>query len=129
MPFPVETKWIDEAEEKLGIKLPRSYRDTMTPLNGGEIDAMGDAWELYPIWDKSDKKRLARTCNDIVRETEVNRCCDGFPSDAVAIGTNGCGDQLVLLPNEQDPSRLDETVFFWSHETREIEPVLEKIER
>jgi hypothetical protein len=129
MPFPVDQKWIDEAETRLGVKLPKSYREAMAPLNGGEIEAMGDVWEMYPVWDKSDKKRLTRTCNDIVRETGTSRSCDGFPQNAVAIATNGCGDQLILLPNENDSSRLDETVFFWSHETREIEPVLEKVKR
>jgi hypothetical protein len=129
MPFPVDQKWIDDAETRLGAKLPKAYREVMAPLNGGEIEAMGDVWEMYPVWDKSDKKRLVRTCNDIVRETGTSRSCDGFPPNAVAIATNGCGDQLILLPNENDPTRLDETVFFWSHETREIEPVLERVKR
>jgi len=128
MPFPVEQQWIDDAESRLGVKLPASYRQRMTRLNGGDVEAMGDVWELYPIWDKSDKKRLSRTCNDVVRETATSRGADGFPQTAVAIASNGCGDQLILLPNEQDPKILDETVFFWSHESRGIEPVLEKVQ-
>ena len=129
MPLPVEQKWLDDAEVRLGVKLPQSYRDAMANVNGGEINAAGDAWELHPIWDKSDKKRLARTCNDIVRETGVIRKWQGFPQDAVAIAANGYGDKLILLPNDHDPKVLDETVFFWSHETRQVEPVLERLAR
>lgn len=129
MPFPVEDKWIDEAEQRLGIKLPLSYRELISLENGGEIEALNESWDLYHIWDKSDKNRLKRTCQDIVHETAFHRSCEGFPAKAVAIATNGCGDQLIYLPNETNPQILDETVFFWSHESREIEPVFQKIKR
>lgn len=129
MPFPVDGKWMDEAEQRLGAKLPASYREFMSPKNGGTIDVAGDSWDFYHIWDKSDTKRLKRTCNDIVRETAVSRSCEGFPQNGVAIAANGCGDQLLFLPNEERPEILDETVFMWSHETRELEPVLDKLKR
>jgi len=129
MPFTVEDKWIDEAERRLSVKLPISYRQIISIENGGSLDILEESWELYHIWDKSDKKRLKRTCNDIVHETSVARSCEGFPQNGVAIASNGCGDELLYLPNETNQQILDETVFFWSHETREIEPVLEKLRK
>lgn len=127
MPFPVDEKWINEAETKLGFILPLSYRQTISKENGGHITINGETWDLYPIWDKSDRKRLKRTCNDIVHETEVCIDCIGFPSKAVSIATNGCGDQLILLLENQNSNKLQETIYFWSHETGKYKPVMDKI--
>jgi len=128
MPFPVDEKWIIEAEKKLGVTLPLMYRQFISKENGGHITINEETWDLYPIWDKSDRKRLKRTCNDIVHETEVCHDCFGFPSRAVAIANNGCGDQLILLP-EKDSKKLGETIYFWSHETGEYETVLENLRK
>ena len=129
MPFSVDEKWILEAEERLGVILPRSYRESISKENGGYIKINDETWDLYPIWDKSDRKRLKRTCNDIVHETEVCHDCYGFPSKGIAIADNGCGDQLILLPESQESNKLVETVYYWSHETGEYEPVLEKMNK
>lgn len=126
MPFPIDEKWIKEAESKLEIKLPIAYRKSISKENGGFITIKNETWDLYPIWDKSDKKRIKRTCNDIVHETEVCNDCVGFPPEAVAIATNGCGDQLILLPEKEASQQMQETIYFWSHETGEYEPVLNK---
>ena len=101
MPFPVDSVFIDRAAEKLGIRLPLSYIAHMQRANGGEVDAADDTWQLFPIYDDSDKKRIARTCNDIVRETKVAQEWNGFPPNAVAIASNGTGDKLIFLPNEE----------------------------
>ncbi len=127
MSFPVDEKWIQEAESKLGIKLPHSYRHAIAKENGGEKTIHGETWDLYPIWDKSDRKRLKRTCNDIVYETESIKKWNGFPPDAVAIAGNGYGDRLILLPDNQDSNMLGDTIYFWSHETGEYEPTEEII--
>ena len=81
-----------------------------------------DVWELHPIFDDSDRKHLKRTCNDIVRETTLAREWHGFPREAAAIGGNGAGDLLILLP---DPSsgEFGDAVFWWNHETAEINQV------
>ncbi|HEO99416.1 MAG: SMI1/KNR4 family protein [Campylobacterales bacterium] len=120
MPFPVDEKYIKETEEKLSVKFPTSFIDSMMKNNGGEISTDNDDWELYPFWDKSDKKRLARTCNDIVKETNNAKKWTNFPSNAIAIANNGCGDQMVFL-NEN--GTLRNTVYFWSHETGELLPI------
>jgi hypothetical protein len=120
MPFPVDSNHIRATEEKLSTTFPSMFRGKMMRENGGTIEAAGMTWFLYPFLDTSDKKRLARTCNDIVRETRQMRDWPGFPPTAVAIGNNGGGDQLILLPKADFPGELDPAVYWWDHETAEV---------
>jgi hypothetical protein len=117
MPFPVDTKFIDQAESKLGVKFPNSFRAGMTELNGGEIETDDELWQLHPFFDTSDKKRLKRTANDIVRETASASDWTRFPEGAIAIASGQCGDIAVLMPDETDPTRLRDIVLRWDHET------------
>jgi len=120
MPFDLAESFILAAEQQLGAKLPESYRSSMLRENGGEFKTEEDAWQQYPIADTSDRKRLSRTANHIIKETES---CSGwlnFPEGALAIAGNGGGDQLVLL--KQDAS-FAPTVYFWSHETGQLKKV------
>ena len=120
MPFPIDIKYINETEAKLGVKFPAAFVNKMTKLNGGSVNSPTDSWELYPFFDTSDRKRLARTSNDIVRETMYSRKSDHFPSDGVAIGSNGCGDHLILLPQSDAPQFLSHEIYWWDHETGEV---------
>lgn len=123
MAFPVEERFILETEKKLGAKLPSTYVKKMMQENGGQVETPGDSWALHPIFDSSDKQRLKRTCNDVVRETHNAREWVGFPADAVAIGSNGCGDQLVLLRDVKQLGVLAEAVYWWDHETKELNKI------
>ena len=125
MPFPTKAQWIDAAETALGLKLPAEFRAYLVASNGGEVETENDTWEIHPVLDASDRKRVARSANHILRETTVAREWPGFPSGAVAIGTNGTGDRLVFLPAAHDPTALDERVFRWDHETGEALPLAE----
>ena len=120
MPFPIDIKYVNETERKLGVTFPPSFVVRMVRNNGGEVSTPPDAWQLYPFLDSSDRKRLARTCNDIVRETAKAKEWPDFPPQAVAIGGNGCGDQLVLIPQSDVPTHLSHDVYFWNHETGEL---------
>ena len=86
MPFPVDLKFVTEAERKLGVKFPASFVLRMVRSNGGEVATPPDSWVLFPFLDTSDRKRLKRTCNDIVLETRKAREWRGFPGKGVAIG-------------------------------------------
>lgn len=124
MPFPVDSKWIIATEAKLGVRFPASYIASMTLQNGGMVSSSADHWWLFPILDASDRKRIARTCSSVDRETEsARKTCYGFPPDAVVIGNNGGGDLLVLLPSPDAPERLQHDVYWWDHETGEIHHV------
>src|SRR5690349_5574441 len=99
MPFPLDIRFVQEAQRKLGRVLPHGYVARMCRNNGGEVSTGEDVFFLHPILDTTDRKRLARTCNDIVRETASARERPDFPAEALAIGNNGGGDLLVFLPD------------------------------
>ena len=119
MAFPVDIKFINEAERKLGVEFPASFVLRMVKNNGGEVSTPGDSWQLHPFLDSNDQKRLKRTCNDIVLETRKAREWSGFPDNAIVIGSNGGGDRLVLLPSSDAPAILG-PVYWWDHGTDEL---------
>jgi hypothetical protein len=75
MPFELEECFVIAAERALGASLPYSYRQAMMTSNGGRVLGCDDVWDLYPIRDTSDRKRLKRSCNDILHETAFMRDC------------------------------------------------------
>ncbi len=119
MAFPVDIKFANEAERKLGVKFPASFVVRMVKHNGGEVSTAADSWQLHPFLDSSDRKHLKRTCNDIVLETKKAREWPDFPENAIVIGSNGGGDRLVLLPSSDAPAILG-PVYWWDHETGEL---------
>lgn len=123
MPFPLDIKYVTQTEKKLGVKFPASFVVKMVKSNGGHVHTGSDAWNLHPFLDASDRKRLARTCNDIARETTAAHEWAGFPSNAIVIGSNGGGDLLILLPQSDNPDVLSHEVFWWDHETGEVQKV------
>lgn len=123
MPFPIDPKSIQATEQKLGTTFPSMFKGRMMLDNGGTVEVLDDSWTLYPFLDSSDKKRLATTCNDIVRETLKMREWSNFPASAVAIATNGTANQLVLLPKRLGKAELDPAVFWWDHETGDVQKV------
>ncbi|MFD0998169.1 SMI1/KNR4 family protein [Ohtaekwangia kribbensis] len=119
MAFPIEEKYIAEAERELGVKFPPIFIEKMKGQNGGEIETDDDTYTLYPFFDKTDVKKIKRTANHIILETKNAKEWDNFPSTGIAIGDNGFGDKLVLLPTADDPSKLSDQIYIWSHETGE----------
>jgi hypothetical protein len=79
MPFPVEVRLIHEAERPLGRKLPWDLRVRLHHENGGQTMAAGDMWQLFPVFDPTDRRRITRTANHVVRETQAARQWPGFP--------------------------------------------------
>ena len=117
MPFNLSEEQLAQTEKELGARLPEEYREAMMADNGGEVSTEEDDWEFYPIRDTSDRKRLSRTCNHIVKETESARGFGNFPENAIAIAGNGLGDQMVLVREE---ASFKSTVYLWLHETGEL---------
>jgi len=117
MPFNLAEQFITAAEEELGAPLPHSYRQAMMASNGGEVAAYDDVWNLHPILDKSDLKRLSRSCNDILRETRMMGDWPDWPANAVAIADNSTGDKLLFLR----VGRLyQQEVYVWLHDTGDL---------
>ncbi len=125
MPFPTTLEFIVEAESQLGVQLPKSFRAHLLASNGGEVDVEDDTWQVYPVFDKSDRKRIARTANHIVYETKQARSWPGFPEQAIAIADNGSGDKLVYLPSAHDPKQLGSALLLCNLETRQTSVVAE----
>ncbi len=120
MPFPLAAELIRIAEQNLGASLPSSYKAAMQRSNGGELNAHDDSWEQYPIEDTSDRKRMARTCNHVIKETLALSNWPTYPPGALAIAGNGAGDQLVLL---KVGKVYEDSVYAWSHETGKLTKV------
>ncbi len=117
MPFPLDRQFVESTEEQLGAKLPVAYVAAMLANNGGEVEVAGDDWQLHPILDRSDRKRLARTCNDVLRETAECKKWQTFPEEALAIAANGTGDQVVLLRSGE---HFGPEIWHWDYETGEL---------
>ncbi|MBM7815691.1 hypothetical protein JOE56_000385 [Brevibacterium paucivorans] len=65
------------------------------------------------MYDDSDRRRLARSADHVVKETETWRSeADGFPQNAVPVAE----DQEGKLPG-------DDRFYVWDHELRETEPI------
>lgn len=118
MPFDLSEEQLSQTEKELGAKLPHEYREAMKLDNGGEGSTEEDDWEFYPIKDTSDRKRLARTCNHIINETESCKGFGNFPEEALVIASNGLGDQMVFI---KESGQFLGKVFLWLHETGEIQ--------
>lgn len=128
MPFPLDEKYIFETEQELGILFPNNFKAKMIKENGGELKTVDDDWQVIPFFDKSDKKRISRTCNHILLETKQARSWDNFPSNGIKIASNGCGDFLLLMPTKLNDKKLSDEIYLWFHETGEIEKVADSIE-
>lgn len=116
MAFPVTEDRIVAAEEAVGCRLPAAYRQRLLSNNGGEVQIEHDVCVLFPVWDPSDKKRMKRTANHLIKENEAAKCAFGFPDDTIAIASDSYGNYLVH-------KRDGEAIEFWDHETGECEPV------
>ncbi len=127
MPFPLDIKYIIEAEQELGLVFPDIFKAKMTKENGGELMTKNDDWQLFPFFDKTDNKGMSRTCNHIVLETKQARSWDSFPTNGIAVASNDSGDNLILLPSDNDNKKLREEIHLWQHETGEIEEVAKNI--
>jgi hypothetical protein len=118
MSFPGSEELIQSAEASLGRRLPDAYRQRLLADNGGEGEALGDRWRLYPVWDPTDRRTVARTTNHIIRENEALRSewPEALPAGWIAVADDGGGD-LLVLPAGEDRVRI------WDHETGQTEPV------
>ncbi|RYE48367.1 MAG: DUF664 domain-containing protein [Sphingobacteriales bacterium] len=113
MPFPLDPKYMKEAESELRVIFPSLYKSKMIEDNGGEAATEDESWSLFPFFDKSDNKRISRTCNHIVVGTTNAGELDNLPQEAVAIGENGCGDYLILRPVSPTETELSEIPYSW----------------
>ncbi|WP_341227625.1 SMI1/KNR4 family protein [uncultured Arcticibacterium sp.] len=125
MPFPIDEKYIKETESELNVKFPNEFKNRMIKSNGGELVSAEFEFELYPFFDKSDRKRISRTCNHIGLETKNAREWNGFPENGIAVGSDELGN-LIILTHNGDGVLTDE-IHFWNHEMGQTEKIAESI--
>ncbi|MCX4240085.1 SMI1/KNR4 family protein [Paraliomyxa miuraensis] len=122
MSWPIGIDAIRATEENLGVRFPIDFVVGMKNRNGGEVQALDDLWSLHPFLDTSDRKKMVRTSNDIVRETMSFREMEWFPQTGVVLASLN-GSCLLLLPEEGDPTRLKDEVFVWRMDEDGVETV------
>ncbi|XLS28888.1 SMI1/KNR4 family protein [Flavobacteriaceae bacterium M23B6Z8] len=127
MPFPVDQEYIKETELELDVKFPSEFKSRMSKANGGELFMPNFEFELYPFFDKTDRKRISRTCNHIGLETKNVREWDGFPEYGIAIGADGFGNKLILT--HKGDGNLTDELYLWNHETKQVEKIAESINK
>lgn len=114
------------AEQHLGVTFPASYRAWLLACNGGEVEVDGEWWDLHPVADASDPRRIGPTWDHVCRQTDLARLLGGFPSAAIAIGEDGSGDRLVLLaPSPGSSPQLG----IWQHASGEVSWTQQPLDR
>ena len=122
MPFDLSEDQLKAAEVEIGATFPDSYRSRMMQSNGGEIDTGSDCWNMIPLKDTSDRKRLSRTTNHVLIETKSFSGFPLWPQSAIAIAENGTGNALVMLRNGD---QLGPQVYYWCHDDGALELLAE----
>ncbi|BDD03968.1 hypothetical protein HNQ88_004269 [Aureibacter tunicatorum] len=125
MSFPIEEKYIIETEVELNVKFPTEFKTRMIESNGGELLSDEFEFNLYPFFDKSDRKRISRTCNHIGLETKKAREWNGFPVNGIAIGSDGFGNLIILTHNGK--GILKDEIYFWNHENGQTQKIAKTI--
>src|SRR5262249_492444 len=123
MPFPVDPKYVAQAQSQLGVTFPSGYAARLVRNNGGELVVAEDTWYLHPVFDTTDRTPIKRTSNHVVRETMLARGWAGFQKGGIGIAANGAADCLVLMPSSLDDMRLQDAVYYWDHETGDLTTV------
>lgn len=107
MAFDLDEKFLIQAEKELNIlQFPTSYRNSMMKNNGGFFEYGTEdsndfaSFMLYPIADNSDRKRLSRTCNNVVKETKSTRENDDFIENFIQIGDDEGAGAYYFKINE-----------------------------
>lgn len=113
MAFNLPIEQLEACEKELGLSFPEHYRNALLEENGGTVETNEDYWEIVPIKDKTDRKRLSRTCNDIIHETNSFSKFNNWHENAYVIAQNGSGDALVFF---REGNRFEKEIFMWSHE-------------
>lgn len=115
MPFPTVEKFILETEAKLNVRFPAIFRAKMKQENGGAFSALDSHWYLFPFFDTTDNKRIKRTSNHIIRETDSAREWPGFPGDAIAIAEDNTGD-ILFFKRSNNGTDLNPEVYHYNHD-------------
>jgi hypothetical protein len=120
---PTSEERIAAEEERLGRRLPDDLRARLLDENGGEIqvvvgepspDPADDVWELVGVADVVKRKGRPRPVEGFADVTEREAAERELPHGAVVLATDGGGDLLLLL--------ADDELAVFRHEDGDVEP-------
>ena len=117
MGLPVSEERIAEAEVKLGRRLPEGYRELTKRSNGGATIRIGSGYfDVYAVWDPTDRKTMGRSASHVIRETEaIYRDLGAFlPAGGIVLASDEGGNPLIQLP--------DDILVIWSFRTHKARP-------
>lgn len=117
--FPAREEDLIHCEIAIGVLLPAWLRQRLLRENGWEVtDTNGptrEDWRFLPVLDRSGRKRMSTTAEDIAHYTRQLRTAPGL-----AAGTRAGvvvarawheSTRLVLLPDPADPARLGDALY------------------
>ncbi|GIG68918.1 hypothetical protein Pen01_52130 [Phytomonospora endophytica] len=100
--------------------MPEALRARLALENGGALPhipaAPDEDWRLLPVLDRTDRKTMKRTAEDIWRWCSLVEERPGAEHGMVPIARGWSERELlVLLPDPTDPTRLGEKLYRQSH--------------
>ncbi|MEK4907090.1 SMI1/KNR4 family protein [Niallia sp. FSL M8-0099] len=95
----------------------KKYKELFKLVNNVEIDE----WILYPIKTQINSKK---TWDNVVRQNKEARD-ERMSEDLIAIGDDGSGDLLCFKKVNR---KIEDTIFLWNHETRELDEYAASLE-
>ncbi|MGY5765219.1 CbrC family protein [Brachybacterium sp. DNPG3] len=130
---------VARVEDLIGARLPDLLRMRLLAENGFVLDdtagATARVWRMLPVLDRSHRKRMTATAQDIARSTAEARAIeqialDGFgglvpgtpfPADGTVVGLGAVPhDRLTLLPDPERPGVLGTAL----HLQRNLNPIV-----
>jgi len=96
----------------------------MKTKNGGTVELGNEDWELHPIQDTTDQKRISRTASHVLIENQSYAEWNNKAENTLSIAENGCGDRLLLRKEENG---FLPAVYAWYHETGNVNRIANSI--
>ncbi|HEY3747533.1 MAG TPA: SMI1/KNR4 family protein [Gemmatimonadaceae bacterium] len=115
---------IRETEEELGVTFPAVFKIRMSARNGGAVHIDDEYWELYPFLDRTDRRTISRSSQDIRYHTREAMTRIGFPPDGIAIAHDSASDLLFLRRKGAD---LGQEVWRFDGYSGEVFQVLDDV--
>lgn len=121
---------IEACEAAVGMRFPPWLRQRLLAENGWECDDRAgqtrDEWRFLPVLDRSDKKRRARTAEDIAWHTQQLHKEADVPDGAVVVArARSATTRLILLPDAQKVGELSSMLWQQNGVAQPLEPAIE----
>jgi hypothetical protein len=100
---------IAEAEQELGFRFPEEWKNYLLQLPDSAMTYGSEEW-IFPFLEEEGRNFIVDLSKNFREEWKV---------DGVIFASNGIGDYLLFLPDQDEPSLMPQ-VFVLLHETAEV---------